>query len=182
MDSLRDGGFGLANTNKLLKTYDGITGMKTGYTEAAGHCLAATAVRGDLSLISVILGGETSKGRFASAASLLDYGFANYSLLRRSVGDLSPIPVTKGKKDSVSIAATGELCTVVPKGKLSGVTVDLQIESVLSAPVSVGQQVGKAVFSYEGQEILSVPVIAMESVDRAGFFDYFSALLDRLFS
>lgn len=181
MDSLRDGGFGLANTNKLLKTYDGITGMKTGYTEAAGHCLSATATRGEMSLIAVVLGGETSKGRFATAASLLDYGFAGYTLVRRSVGQIADLPVRKGKADFVSVAAEGELCMVVKKGKTSQVTLDIEIEEWLQAPVAVGQVVGKAKFLYDGDEVLSVPVVAVEDVEKAGFFDYFSLLVDRLF-
>ena len=181
MDSLRNGGFGLANTNKLLKTYDGITGMKTGYTEAAGHCLAATATREGMSLIAVVLGGETGKGRFASAASLLDYGFGGYTVLRRSVGELPEIPVTRGKSESVSVAAEGNLCLVVKKSEASNVALEITVEESLQAPVSVGQVVGKAIFTYQGEEVLSVPVVATVAVEKAGFFDYFTLLMDKLF-
>lgn len=181
MDSLRDGGFGLANTNKLLKTYDGITGMKTGYTDAAGHCLSATATRGDLSLIAVVLGGETSKGRFASAASLLDYGFAGYTMVRRSVETLDPIAVIKGKADFVSVEAEGNLCMVVKKGQASQVVMEVSVEESLQAPVAVGQVVGTVKFLYQGDEVLSVPVVATQSVEKTGFFDYVALLLDRLF-
>ncbi len=181
MDTLRNGGFGLANTNKLLKTYDGITGMKTGYTEAAGHCLAATATRGEMSLIAVVLGGETSKGRFASAASLLDYGFAGYTVVRRSVGELADIPVVRGKVDSVSVAAEGDLCVVVKKSKTTQISLEITVEEQLQAPVSVGQVVGTARFLFEGDELLSVPVVAIEEVKKAGFFDYFTQLLNQLF-
>ncbi len=180
MDSLRNGGFGLANTNKLLKTYDGMTGMKTGYTEAAGHCLAATATRDGMSLIAVVLGGETSKGRFASAASLLDYGFAGYTVVHRSVGDLSDIPVHRGKSDTVSVAAEGDLTLVVKKSEASRIALEITVEETLQAPVSVGQVVGTAKFTYEGEEVLSVPVVATESVEKAGFFDYFSQMVDWL--
>ncbi|MBQ2272250.1 MAG: D-alanyl-D-alanine carboxypeptidase [Clostridia bacterium] len=181
MDSLRDGGFGLANTNKLLKTYEGMTGMKTGYTEAAGHCLSATATRGDVSLIAVILGGETSKGRFASAASLLDYGFGNYTLVRRTVGQIAPIPVTKGRASSVSVAAEGEYRAVLKKGKQSDLTVEIETEPSLKAPVAVGQIVGKVRFFLNGTEVSSVPVVAVEAVEKAGFFDYLARLADCLF-
>ncbi|MBO5213916.1 MAG: D-alanyl-D-alanine carboxypeptidase [Clostridia bacterium] len=180
MDSLRNGGFGLANTNKLLKTYDGMTGMKTGYTEAAGHCLAATATRDGMSLIAVVLGGETSKGRFASAASLLDYGFAGYTVVHRSVGDLSDIPVNRGKSDTVSVAAEGDLTLVVKKSEASRIALEITVEETLQAPVSVGQVVGTAKFMYEGEEVLSVPVVATETVEKAGFFDYFSQMVDWL--
>lgn len=181
MDSLRNGGFGLANTNKLLKTYDGITGMKTGYTEAAGHCLAATATRNGMSLISVILGGETSKGRFASAASLLDYGFAGYTVVRKQVGTIDPVPVLRGKADQVSVAAEGDLCIVVKKSETSQISLEIEMEESLTAPVSVGQVVGCARYLYEGQEILSVPVVATQNVAKAGFFDYFGQMLEQLF-
>lgn len=181
MDSLRNGGFGLSNTNKLLKTYDGITGMKTGYTEAAGHCLAATATRNGMTLISVILGGETSKGRFASAASLLDYGFAGYTVVRKEVGDIAPVPVLRGKEEQVSVAAEGDLCIVVKKSETSQISLEIQVEESLTAPVCVGQVVGRARYLYEGQEILSVPVVATQDVAKAGFFDYFGQMLKQLF-
>ncbi len=181
MDSLRNGGFGLANTNKLLKTYDGITGMKTGYTEAAGHCLAATATRDGMSLIAVVLGGDTSKGRFASAASLLDYGFAGYTVVRRSVGEIPQIPVIRGKQDAVPVAAQGNLCIVVKKSKVSQVALEITVEESLQAPVREGQVVGTAKFLHEGEEVLSVPVVAVSTVEKAGFFDYFGLLLDSLF-
>ncbi len=182
MDTLRDGGFGLANTNKLLKTYDGITGMKTGYTDAAGHCLSATATRDGMSLIAVVLGGETSKGRFASAASLLDYGFAGYTLVRRTVGELADIPVLRGKTDAVSVAAEGDLCVVVKKTKTSEISLEITVEESLQAPVSVGQVVGSARYLFEGEEIYSVPVVATEEVKKAGYFDYFGQFINRLFS
>ncbi len=181
MDSLRNGGFGLANTNKLLKTYDGITGMKTGYTEAAGHCLAATATRDGMSLIAVVLGGETSKGRFASAASLLDYGFGGYTIVRRSVGDLPDLPVLRGKTDTVSVAAEGDLTLVVKKSEVSNISLEVTVAEVLQAPVLVGQVVGTVKFMHEGEEVLSVPVVATKSVEKAGFFDYFGQMLDQLF-
>ncbi len=176
-DSLRNGGFGLANTNKLLKTYRGITGMKTGYTEAAGHCLSATAERDGMSLVAVILGGETSKGRFASAASLLDYGFAGYTLVEKDVGEIAPIPVLKGKKETVCVAAEGTLRLVVKKSKINQVTLQLSLEETLTAPVTVGQSVGSAQFVYEGETVLSVPVVATETVEKSGFFDHFLALI-----
>ncbi len=181
MDSLRNGGFGLANTNKLIKTYEGITGMKTGYTQDAGHCLSATATRGEMSLIAVVLGGETSKGRFASAVSLLDYGFANYTIVRRSVGALEPIPVTKGKTDCVGIAADGKIALVMKKGKTSELTLDISVEETLQAPVCVGQVVGTARFLNNGEEVLSVPIVAVEEVEKCGFFDYFNLMLEHLF-
>ena len=181
MDSLRNGGFGLANTNKMLKTYDGMTGMKTGYTDEAGFCLSATATRGEMSLIAVVLGGETSKGRFASVASLLDYGFAGYTVLRRSPGTLSPISVRKGVTDSVSVKAEGEFVVVVPKGKTSDVTMEIFVEEELLAPVEQGKNVGTVRFLYEGQEIASAPVLAAETVEKAGFGTYFVRILQRLF-
>ena len=180
MDSLRDGGFGLANTNKLLKTYTGLTGMKTGYTQEAGHCLSATATRGEMSLIAVVLGGESSKGRFASAAALLDYGFSGYTVLRRQVGALDPVPVTKGKEDFVSIEAPGEFSVVVQKNKTSELTLEVSVEDAVRAPVQKGQTVGTARFLLKGEEVYSIPVVACQSVEKAGFFDYFSLMAEAL--
>lgn len=181
MDSLRNGGFGLANTNKLLRTYQGMTGMKTGYTQEAGHCLSATATRGEMTLIAVVLGGETSKGRFSSVASLLDYGFASYTVVRRSVSSLAPIPVTKGTVDSVPVAADGSLTLVVEKGKTSDLTMEVSVEESLTAPVYVGQVVGTVRFRKGNEEVLSVPVVATCGVEKAGFFDYLGTLMDLLF-
>ena len=181
MDSLRNGGFGLANTNKLLKTYRGMTGMKTGYTQEAGHCLSATATRDGMTLIAVVLGGETGKGRFSSAAALLDYGFATYTLVHRSVGTLAPIPVSKGTAATVSVAAEGELALVIEKGKTSDLSMEVLAEESLQAPVFVGQVVGTVRFLKENIEILTVPIVATETVEKAGFFDYFGALMDSLF-
>lgn len=181
MDSLRNGGFGLANTNKLLRTYEGMTGMKTGYTQEAGHCLSATATRDGMTLIAVVLGGESSKGRFSSVEALLDYGFGGYTLVRRSVGDLLPIPVTKGKRASVAVAAEGSFSAVMQKGKTSALTVEVSLEESLSAPVSVGQIVGKVRFLNGGVEVMTLPVVAAEAVEKAGFFDYFGSLLRELF-
>lgn len=181
MDSLRDGGFGLANTNKMLKTYDGLTGMKTGFTSEAGFCLSATATRNDMTLIAVVLGGESSKGRFASATSLLDYGFAGYTRIRESVGELSPIPVKRGTAESVSVTAEGSVSLVVKKGKTDGLTYTAECADELQAPVEQGQQVGTVRFFYQGEEILSVPMCAAESVPRAGFGFCLKKLLSQLF-
>ena len=181
MDSLRNGAFGLANTNKLLKTYRGMTGMKTGYTDEAGHCLSATATRDGMTLIAVILGGETSKGRFSSAATLLDYGFSGFTVVTRSVGDLSPVAVKKGVSDFVSVRAEGSLTLVLPKNKTSGLTMEVRTEESVAAPVTEGQVLGWARFLRDGQEVLAVPVVAAESVEKAGFSEYFTSFLEQLF-
>lgn len=181
MDSLRNGGFSLANTNKLLRTYTGLTGMKTGYTQKAGHCLSATATRGETTLIAVVLGGETGKGRFASAAALLDYGFGNFTCVTRSAGALSPVPVIKGTKQSVSVGVTEEYTAVLPKTDTQALTVDVQVEPSLRAPVKSGQQVGTARFLLDGKEVCRVAVVALETVERAGFFYYLAHLAERLF-
>ena len=181
MDSLRDGSFGLANTNKMLKTYQGMTGMKTGYTDEAGHCLSATATRDGMTLIAVVLGGSSSKGRFSSAATLLDYGFAGYTVVRRSVGEIAPVSVKRGTLDSVSVRAEGELTLVMQKSKVSELTLEIAVEESLQAPVAVGQVVGKARFLRKGEEVFSVPVVAVHEVKKAGFSQYFASLWETLF-
>ncbi|MBQ1966151.1 MAG: hypothetical protein II348_05685, partial [Clostridia bacterium] len=119
---------------------------------------------------------------FASAAALLDYGFGGYTVVRRSVGNLAEIPVLRGKSDAVSVEAEGNLCVVVKKSKVTQISLEITVEESLQAPVSVGQVVGFARYLYEGEEILSVPVVATEEVKKAGFFDYFGQFIDRLFS
>ena len=181
MDSLRNGSFGLANTNKLLKTYRGMTGMKTGYTDEAGHCLSATATRDGMTLIAVVLGGSTSKGRFSSAAALLDYGFSGFTVVTRSVGELSPVAVKKGVADWVPVRAEGSLTLVLPKNNTSALTMEVKTEEFVQAPVSAGQVVGFARFLRDGEEVLSVPVVATQAVEKAGFSENLTSILEQLF-
>ena len=144
MDSLRDGASGLVNTNKLIRFYQGATGLKTGSTDAALYCLSATAERDGMELIAVILKAPTSTQRFESAKVLLNYGFAAYGLGEAQLPQpLTPIPVTLGDAPSVTVRLEGERTILAAKEKLAAMEAAVELEERLDAPVEAGQQVGR---------------------------------------
>ena len=171
-DSLRDGKFLLANTNKMVRFYRGATGLKTGSTDKAGCCLCASATRDGMSLISVVLGAPTSKQRFASSSALLDYGFANYSVVRPvSKGEqMGEIKVRKGAAETVAAVAADNYVKVVPKGSSKNVEVNLILPEQIAAPATKGEVIGKAEFLIDSQKIGSVELVIENDVEKKGFF------------
>ncbi|MBR7091713.1 MAG: D-alanyl-D-alanine carboxypeptidase [Clostridia bacterium] len=171
MDTLRGGESQLVNTNKLVRHYPGTTGLKTGTTGAAGHCLAATATRGDLSLAAVVLGCATTADRFDGARQLLDYGFANYMLYRPQTDDLplEPIPVLHGAEETVQPLADAAAPILLPKGADARVTRAVTLCQDVEAPVAAGQVLGEVTFSVDGEVCGKVPVRAARSVPRLTF-------------
>lgn len=166
MDELRGGKTQLVNTNKLLKSYSGITGLKTGTTGKAGSCMAATAERDGMSLIAVVLGCSTTDERFSSAASLLDYGFSGWTLASPALSEtgLEPIPVESGMESAVAVEAEEPAGMVVPKGREGELVCETVLDEKLIAPVEAGQTVGKIVYSLDGETLAEVPVCAAGSV------------------
>ena len=166
MDELRGGKTQLVNTNKLLKSYSGITGLKTGTTGKAGSCMAATAERDGMSLIAVVLGCSTTDERFSSAASLLDYGFSGWTLASPALPEtgLEPIPVESGMESAVAVEAEEPAGMVVPKGREGELVCETVLDERLIAPVEAGQTVGKIVYSLDGETLAEVPVCAAGSV------------------
>lgn len=166
MDELRGGKTQLVNTNKLLKSYSGITGLKTGTTGKAGSCMAATAERDGMSLIAVVLGCSTTDERFSSAASLLDYGFSGWTLASPALPEtgLEPIPVESGMESAVAVEAEEPAGMVVPKGREGELVCETILDERLIAPVEAGQTVGKIVYSLDGETLAEVPVCAAGSV------------------
>jgi len=179
MDSLRDGKIGLVNTNKLVRFYEGATGLKTGTTSQAGSCLAATAERNEMELVAVVMGSPNSNDRFNGARKLLDYGFANWSFLSVIVNEenLTPIPVTGGTALSVDISANEIKSILVPKGKRDSVAQELTIETELAAPVRKGQQVGVSRIVLDGEELGAISITAVEDVNKMTFFVALSRIL-----
>jgi len=174
-DSVRNGQSVLNNTNKLLKSYQGITGLKTGYTSTAGYCVSATALREDLHLIAVIMGGESSQSRNADAAALLSWGFANFAAVQLGADrPLLPLPVDMGKQDTVALELGESLPRVLPRADLSRLEKTLELPERLAAPIEPGQQVGDLVVRLEGKEVCRVPVLATEGVQRLGIWDVFA--------
>lgn len=181
MDTVRNGSFGLANTNKLVRFYEGTTGLKTGYTSAAGHCLSASALRDGLELVAVVLHCPSSTDRFQSAKALLDYGFANYALVPVQEGEtLSPVPVVLGQSETVQPVASGEEQLLIDKGFRQSVTRTVELLPSVQAPVSQGQRLGTLTIQADGQVLGEIPLVAEKAVPRLTWKDLFQNLLRRV--
>ena len=167
MDTIRDGAFGLTNTNRLVRFYPGCTGLKTGSTARAKFCISATAERDGLSLIAVVMAAESRDVRNATAAKLLDFGFANYSIFSTEQGSCT-LPVTGGVSNSVSLSWEG-FCAVVPKGTAAKVETKIELPESVPAPIQKGDTAGRVVYLQNGNEIGSVPIVAEDFVDRMSF-------------
>jgi len=157
----------LVNTNKLLRLCDGCDGGKTGSTNEAGYCISATARRGDMRLVAVVLGADSGKQRFAIAREMLEYGFANYRrypVAVRGTRVRGRLPVTGGAADGVALALDGELTLLVNRGDEQRVTLSPDLPDALPAPVAAGQAVGHVRVLADGREIARIPVVAAEAV------------------
>lgn len=170
MDTLRGGKFQLANTNKLIRFYDGANGLKTGSTSKALCCLSAAAKRNDMQLIAVVLGAPTSAERFASAKSLLDYGFANYAVNTQiTAGDeVQKIAVEKGVDKEVGVVAGDSCSTLVKKGQEDNITKEIKIDETIIAPIEAGQKIGTMTISRDGEVIADVDLNASSAVEKKG--------------
>ena len=182
MDTLRDGDFQLANTNKLVRYYEGATGLKTGSTDAALYCLSATAEKEGMELIAVILGAPTSNDRFEGAKALLNYGFATYALVPVAPSEpLTPVPVTLGTAASVQPGLAQERQLLLPKGEAGKVTTTVDLPSALSAPVEAGQELGHLTVLVDGQAVEEIPLVAQEAVGKRSLWQVYGGLLAALF-
>ena len=176
-DSVRDGEFGLANTNKLLRSLPGCTGLKTGWTTAAGYCVAASAEREGTEYVAVIMGAESSESRNADAAALIEYGFANYTLCPALDSALPPVPVEGGEAGSVQPGLSGEDGILLPKGSAQSLERHVSLPESVSAPVEEGQRLGTLTLSARGEILREIPLTAGASVPRLTSF----GVLARLF-
>jgi len=178
MDSIRDGAFGLTNTNRLIRNYKGATGLKTGFTNEAMYCLSATAERDGMELISVVMGATTSNIRFNSAKSLLDYGFANYMLMQvEPEQDSYTIPVKKGLEGEVTAVVEDLKPILVERGSFKEVERRMELAESVEAPVAEGQKLGELVVLTDGKELARYPVVATEAIGKLGFPEVFRRLL-----
>ena len=178
MDSLRDGETQLVNTNKLIRTYNGITGLKTGTTEKAGCCVAATAERDDMELIAVVMGSENSNDRFQTAQNLLDWGFANYEMYYPEFeNDNQIVNVLFGKKDVVSVQIPLMAPILINKGASENITVEMEIADDVEAPVEKNQPVGKLTVRNGDAVLTEYDIVASESIEKLTFFDAFIKIL-----
>lgn len=182
MDSLRNGESELVNTNKLIRHYSGATGLKTGTTSTAGHCLSATAEREGLGLVAVILGCETTNDRFGGARKMLDFGFANYSIYTPQVDPavLTPVPVLHGLEAAVSPAADPPKPLLLRKGQEGKIVCETTLAADLEAPVEEGQVIGEMLLKLEGETLASYPIRAQKAIGRLTFGAAFGRLFRAL--
>ena len=178
-DSIRNGTFDLANTNKLIRRYDGATGLKTGYTASAGYCISATAEREGMELIAVVMKGETADKRNADAKALLNYGFSAYALVSAAPEEPLPaLPVTMGETDSVSLTLPPDALTaVVEKAQAAALERRIDLPESLPAPVRQGQQVGTLTLCSGDTELMTVPILAAEDAEGRSWGRMFTDLL-----
>ena len=176
MDTIRDGAFGLSNTNKLIRYYSGATGMKTGFTNAAGFCLSGTAMRDGLHLIAVVLGGESSNERFGTVKKMLDYGFANYSVFTPEHLKVEDIFVPGGTDNYLSADYTPP-SMLTEKGVSGEITQRISVFEDISAPVAQGDKVGRVDIYRDGNLIATADLLATESIQRIGFGELFLRIL-----
>ncbi len=178
MDTVRDGQFGLTNTNRLVRFYRGCTGLKTGSTAKAGFCISATAERDGTKLVAVIMGAESRDIRNAAAVSLLDWGFANYGVYTHGGEALDGIKTIGGVKNSLK-AECAEFSCVLEKSRIGKVEYKLELPDKVSAPIKTGDVVGKIVFTLDGEEIGRADVTAAEDIERIGFFEVWYRILTK---
>ena len=179
MDTVRNGAFGLSNTNKLIRFYSGATGLKTGFTSGAGYCLSASAEREGLELIAVVMGCTTSQKRTAACKAMLDYGFANFALVSPQLEDAVTVPVTLGKQDQVAAQLGQEGSILIDKGQKNSVTTEITLEEQLMAPVSQGQKLGTMTVKAGDQVLSEIPLVAAVPVEKLTFGDLFLLILRR---
>ena len=176
MDTIRGGEFGLSNTNKLIRFYEGATGLKTGSTDAAGYCISATAERSGMELIAVVLGGETSQQRFEDAKTLLNYGFSTYALADVTPAERQIVPVKLGRAPSVeAVLEAGKL--LVGKGQAGSLSQTVTLREDLVAPVEKGQTVGTLTVQCGDATLAELPLTAADTVERMTWGTLFVRLL-----
>ena len=184
LDNLRGGKTQIVNTNKLLKTYNGITGLKTGTTNDAGCCMAASAKRGDMSLVAVVLGCNSGKERFSDAAALLDYGFANFSVTQLKAPEDLPktIKVENGMQGNIGIGCDVNASIVLDKNSSSKIVSKIDLPESIEAPVVSGQKLGTVTYSLDGNAVKSLEITALQDAEKISFASVFSVLLNSIIS
>ncbi len=178
-DTVRGGEFGIANTNKLIRFYEGATGLKTGFTAEAMYCVSASAEREGVEYIAVVMHGETSAARFESAKVLLNYAFANFTMLSALPDEaLPPIPVELGRAAAVQPVPEESPRLLLRRGEAAGVAKTVELAEGVTAPVKAGQELGRLLIrSGSGEELASVPLVAAQAVERLSWWELFLRVL-----
>ncbi len=179
MDTVRDGAFGLSNTNKLIRFYPGATGLKTGFTAGAGYCLSASACRDGMTLIAVVMGAETSPERFAACKTLLDHGFAGYALVTPEAPQ-AQVPVVLGAQEAVQAVPGESSQLLIDKSQKGLISTHVALEASVPAPVSQGQRLGTLTVTAGDQTLAQIPLVAQTAVPRLTYWQLYAQLLRRL--
>lgn len=182
MDSIRNGEFGLTNTNKLIRFYNGATGLKTGYTSQSGYCISATALKDGMELIAVVMAGKSSDSRNTDAKAILNYGFANYSLYKPESLSLEPVKVIKGKDKTVMPKINGTTEALVEKSNLKNIKYVVDVCRDVMAPVETGQKLGELKLVSGERVITKIDIVSSSSVQKAGVFEFFLELVKHFLS
>lgn len=181
MDSIRNGAFGLTNTNRLIHSYQGATGLKTGSTDSALYCMSATAERDGMELIAVIMKAPTSADRFQDAQKLLDYGFASYRLQEVYPDQpLAPIPVHLGTQDYIQPQLEKTCKVLIKNGQEESVTKTVTVQNEVSAPIAQGESIGTFQVYVDGILYEEIPIVSTQSVDKITIFGIYLSLLQQL--
>ena len=180
MDTVRNGNFGLSNTNKMVRFYPGCTGLKTGFTSGAGYCLSAAAQRDGMELIAVVMGAETSQDRFGACKGMLDYGFANFALYTPVLQEGASVAVELGGAPSVVAVPAREGALLVRRDQKQGIQTEVTLEDTVTAPVSQGQSLGMLTIR-AGESVLErIPLVAGNSVPRLTWAQMCWKILQRI--
>lgn len=179
MDTVRNGSFGLSNTNKLIRFYQGATGLKTGFTSAAGYCLSASAQREGMELVAVVMGAATSQERNAACKQLLDYGFANFAVINPELTEVSDVPVRLGTQEGVAVQLGQSEGLLIDKAQKNTVTTDISLDESVTAPVSQGQRIGTLTVKSGEQVLREIPLVAAQGVERLSWGALFVRVLMR---
>ena len=180
MDTVRDGTFGLSNTNKLVRFYSGATGLKTGFTQGAGYCLSASAQRDGMDLVAVVMGCETSQERFAACKSMLDYGFAGFCVVTPQMEEEGVVPVKLGTADVVRAVPAEENPILLEKSQKNLVTTQIELDPEVTAPVSKGQRLGTLTVQAGRQTLAQIPLVAETAIEKRTWGQMFMRVLRRV--
>lgn len=180
MDTVRNGAFGLSNTNKLIRFYSGATGLKTGYTTGAGYCLSASAKREGMELIAVVMGCESSQKRSADCKTLLDYGYANYSVVRPGLKEGRTVAVHLGKEATVPVELVDRREILVDKAKRTSLSAKVELTQMVPAPVEKGQKLGTIKVYADEKMLIQLPLVAGAAVEKLSFWDVYKMVLRRV--
>ena len=177
MDTVRNGAFGLSNTNKLVRFYSGATGLKTGFTSTAGYCLSATAEREGMELIAVVMGAPTSKERNAACKSLLDMGFANYAVVSPQPQEETAVAVKLGSTERVRLVPGEQPKLLIDKALKGSITTEITLSEAVTAPVSRGQTLGTLTVRSADKLLAEIPLVAETEVARLTWTQLFTLVM-----